>query len=130
MTEQQTTMEQAKPHAAAGTASLWAGVLGAPAAWGLQFEINYALVPWICGHGWRFLIPLISAIFIAIGIATFVLTWREWSKVRSAAQSDDQAGEHGREYFLAILGLMVSGLFTIVIVAQGLAVFFLNPCWD
>ena len=130
MTEQQTVEQPSNPPTSWGTASLWAGVLGAPAAWAVQFEVNYALVPWICGHGWRFLIPLISAIFIVIGIAMFVLTWREWSRVNHAAQSDDQGGESGRRYFMAVLGLLVSSLFTVVILAQGLAVFFLNPCWD
>ena len=28
--------------------ALWAGVLGAPAVWGVQLQAGYMLVPWTC----------------------------------------------------------------------------------
>jgi len=39
-----------------GTTPLWAGVLGAPAAWAVQMEWIYAFATWCCWHHTRSLL--------------------------------------------------------------------------
>lgn len=109
-----------------GTVSLWAGAIAAPVLWAVQFEITYALVPWICGHGKLFLLHITSAVFLVLAIICFWLCFRDFQFTPSDVKKDE-AGP-GRAKFLAVLGMFVSGLFTLVIIAQGLAAFFLSPC--
>jgi hypothetical protein len=44
----------------ANALGLWTGILAGPAAWLLQFEINYALVPWACATGHLFALRLVT----------------------------------------------------------------------
>jgi hypothetical protein len=110
--------------------ALWAGVLGSPVLWAIHLQLDYALVPWICGHGGHVIIlHLLTVLFVILSAATFVLCWREWRSLgRSTA--DDAVGAAGRAVFLSILGMLTAALFTTIIFSQGIASFFLNPCWQ
>ncbi len=114
----------------AKTISLWAGVLGAPVLWFTQFQIAYMIVPRICRNhhtGWFHFLP---ALFLALVIACFALCWLEWTRLGRGGEKADEAGAVGRVHFLSVLGMFSSMLFATAIVAQALAVFFINPCWD
>src|SRR3954466_14495815 len=81
--------------------SLWAGVIGAPCLWAIQFEIHYALVPWICGHTHQYLLYLVPAVFFALCLFGGVLCWRE---LRAEPTTyDDDANPASRNRFLAIV---------------------------
>jgi len=120
------------------TGPLWFGVLGAPAAWGAQLQTTYALVPWICQHrDHHYLLHLTTIVFVVIGIVCGLICWRYIhppGRVGSDAPSSppgtgsEQGGTPGLTYFLAMLGLLTSGLFSLVIIAQGVAAFFIEPC--
>jgi hypothetical protein len=113
-----------------GTLSLWAGVLGAPAVWALQLNVGYALVPYVCRHYERhYLLHLASVVFILLALACGWICYREWDKVGRKWPSDTVGGAIGRVQFLATLGVLSSALFSLVIVAQALASFFIDPCW-
>jgi hypothetical protein len=97
--------------------------------WACQLQIGYALVPWICGHGRHFLLHLVTIVFTLLALAGFYLCYRDYAAVSASPAAEDQLGP-GRAKFLAILGMMTSAFFTLVIIAQGLASFFIHPCWD
>src|SRR4051812_28407402 len=52
-----------------------AGIFIGPAAWLLNQEVNYALVPWICAHQVR-LVPLVALVAVIISLAGGLLSWR------------------------------------------------------
>jgi hypothetical protein len=106
------------PHANYGTPALWAGVLGAPLAWSLQLQVGYALVPWVCRHQVHWVLPALTVLFVLIAVACGLLSWRDFHR----------SGPAGRTRFLGALGLMTSSLFGLVILAQGIAWFFIDPC--
>lgn len=112
-----------------GQLLLWTGVLGAPALWAIQFEINYALVPWTCAHhGGHFLLFLFPPLFLIGSLACGVIAWRQYSLMKDI--KPDQPPPFGRTRFFAMLGMLTSSLFSWLIVAQAVAPYFLNPCWQ
>jgi hypothetical protein len=62
---------------AAGTVSLWAGVLGAPLAWLFKFQAMYVIVPWACPVPHRMsYIHLLSLLVLAHSAGVVFLSWR------------------------------------------------------
>jgi hypothetical protein len=113
-----------------GPASLWAGVLGAPAAWAVQMELYYLLVPWACrtGHRWPlFVVPIVFVVLAALG---GLLSWRDWERSGRGSPDTSDGGPVARTWFLGMLGVMVSALFCMLILAQWIAAFFISPCWN
>ena len=117
---------------ASGTAALWFGVLGAPAAWLVLFQLNYVLIPWACPKPWLMtLIRLATLVFLLAVLMATLVCWREWNRTRErSARPACEKDEVGRTRFLALLGLMSGALFFLIILGQGIAIFMINPCWD
>lgn len=102
-----------------------AGVFAGPLAWFVSLQTKYALVPWVCANKAQLIHPVTLASAL-IGLAGAWLSWRAYVSCGSASQ-DPQAG--GRPHrFLAMLSVLVALLFTLVIVVQGTAAFFLEGC--
>ena len=53
---------------------------------------------------------------------------RDWQRVGGGSAEGSAGGPIERTRFLGLLGLLVSSLFSLLILAQGVAAFFLNPC--
>lgn len=123
-----TTAEEPKP--AGSSIGLWAGMLGAPAVWATQFQLSYAFVPWTCLHGHRWILHASTAVFVAISIVCGMLCFAEWRHVGGGSAEGSAGGPIERTRFLALTGILVSGMFTLLILAQGVASFLLNPCWE
>lgn len=110
-----------------GNFMLWIDILGAPAAFLCQLQVSYMLVPWACTSGHE-LVPRLSWIpFFLIAATIGVLACRDWSRL-CALRADDPNAARCR--FMAVIGIMTSGLFALAILAQGSATFFINPCAD
>jgi hypothetical protein len=105
-------------------------VLGAPALWAIQFQANYALVPWICAHGHLVFMPITTALFLVLSLSCGLISLRDWRRVGGGSAEGSAGGPVERIRFLGLLGLLVSALFSLLILAQGVAAFFINPCWS
>ena len=110
--------------------ALWAGVLGAPAAWGLQLQLTYMLVPWACKHDKPIVLHLVTLVFLLLTLAGGFLSWRDWKTSRRRRPRLHPGRPPGRTRFLGGLGMVTSGLFVLIIIAQGIASFFFSPCWS
>jgi hypothetical protein len=102
--------------------SLWSGLLLAPVAWLLQMEISYALVPWSCSHNQRSALYITNLFFLIMSGAAILISWKNW---RSIAE-DNIAGNRAR--FMAVLGILIACVFSLVIIAQGIPRFIITPC--
>ena len=124
-----TTAAQSESHQVSGL-PLWAGVLGAPAAWALQMQINYILVPWICHHGYTVVWFVCTLVFFLVAATGGLVSLHRWLHAGGQSTEQDAGGPVARTEFLGLLGFLVSCLFSLLILAQGSAAFFLSPCWD
>ena len=95
-------------------------------AWGTSTELNYALVPKVCGSHWP-LIPLAAAILALIAALGFALSVMAWRQDRSLPSPDrPEAGVPHK--LLAGIGALSGALFTTIILMQGVAALFLSGC--
>jgi hypothetical protein len=115
-----------------GTAALWFGVLGAPAAWLIQFQLNYTLIPWACPKPWLMTLIRLATLLFLLGVLMATLVcWREWNRLGGTSPPPErERDEVGRTRFLGLLGMMSGALFFLIILGQGIATFMINPCWD
>jgi len=98
----------------------WFAVVGPPLAAFAQQQLSYSLVSASCARRAPILLHLPTLIMLAlIGVAT-VYSWREWTR-------DD--GQPAPTRFFPLLGLTMSGISTVVLLAQWLPTLFLPPCF-
>jgi hypothetical protein len=110
----------------AGSAT-WAGVLGGPLAWFASQQVSYMLVPWACHGGPVLAIHLANLVALAIVALAGAFSWRQWRRA-GAHVSDERGPPQGRQRFLGMMGLTLSGLFALVIIAQTTGALFFGPC--
>lgn len=99
----------------------WFGLLTAPTAWLVQFELNYALVRWVGLKQSYWPLHLVSFVFLLIAIGAFVLSWRNLNVAKEGGGGDDHANMRGK--FMATMGMMVSALFALLIIVQAVPTF-------
>jgi hypothetical protein len=112
---------------AGGIFALWAGFLVAPLAFLLNLQISYMLAPWACSTGHTSWLHVASFGSLLLALLGAFIAWRSWQKAGRGWRSDGgSAVARGR--FMAIVGLMNGGLFSLIILAQWAADFIIGPC--
>jgi hypothetical protein len=109
-----------------GNLMLWIGLLLGPAAWFLQLEINYALVPWVCTSGNKSVLTIVSILCLLLTAAAGLLSVTSLKIVSSS--KTPTVGSIARALFMARLGILMNSLFALVIIAQTIPNFILSPC--
>lgn len=109
---------------------LWIGVLGSAIVWAIQLQTSYAMVPWACSSGHRWMLPVVSVAFLVAAAIPGILSWGVWRKLSGSRRSERETRFAGRRRFMAMLGMMDSAVFFLLILAQGLPVFFIHPCLE
>jgi hypothetical protein len=107
--------------------ALWAGLLLPPVAFLANLEIAYALVPAACASRDPLPLHLVNAVWLVVAIVGGLIAWRTWDAV-GRRWPDGEDAPVGRSRFLAGIAVLLSGLCVLVIVAQWIAVFLLDPC--
>ena len=107
--------------------SLWIGVLLPPIIAAIQMEADYVLVRQACAAHQGIALYAVTggaALFtFASGLFSLV-AWRRFG----AAWPGESADVITRGRFIAVLGMMSSGLFLLLILAQGIATLYFHPC--
>ena len=112
----------------AGAAALWAGVLAPPLAMLTQLQVNYALVLWACaGAGREWALHLVALLALTAAVGGGLISWRNWRKV-GGGWEDEGAGAIPRSRFMAAVGIMISVLISLVVIAQWIPIFIHGPC--
>ena len=110
-----------------GLLALWTGVLLAPMAFLSNLQVNYTLTQKLCPGGHTSLLHLMTIIFLLIAACGGLIAWRNWG--RAGRVLPDESGDNiTRNRFLAALGLMISALSFLIIVAQWIPQFIFYPC--
>ena len=93
--------------------AVWTGLLLAPAAWLTSLEVGYVLVRPDCAAGTLLRQHVVHAGFLVIALGGLLVAWR---------------ARHAERDFLSTLGVLVSALFVLVLVAQWIPTFLIHPC--
>jgi hypothetical protein len=115
-------------HHPTNTFAQWYGVLGGPIFWAMQLQANYALVPQACSSGDLKWLHLSSVLFLLLAFSAVAVAAYDYRKARAKSPVKTEESAEGRSSFMGNLGIMTSGLFAIIIIAQAIPTFFFNPC--
>jgi hypothetical protein len=110
--------------------AMWIGVLGSAVVWAIQLQTSYAMVPWACSSGHRWMLPVVSLAFLVAAAVPGAIAWKLWRKASASNATERETAGAGRRRFMAMLGMMNSAVFFLLILAQGLPVFFIHPCLE
>jgi hypothetical protein len=103
-----------------------AGIFAGPAAWLIDTQANYALVPWVCASRVP-AVPLVAAAMFVLALVGAFLSWRAYATVAGSAAPDSPHG--GRPHrFTALIGIAMALLFAVVILVQGAAGIVFHGC--
>lgn len=104
-------------------AAQWFAVVAPPLAWAAQQQLAYQWVPSACTTGATAPLHLVHAAALLVTISAGIVAWRERGRQPAA---EPPAPERHR--FVTLFGVLTSGLFTLVILAQWLPQWFFGPC--
>lgn len=110
-----------------GIALLWVGVLAGPLAWFLHQQVSYVLATLTCSDAATLVLHVMTAVALLIALAGVGIAWMNWRRT-GGEWSARGGGTVARSRFMALAGFLLSALFFLVIVAQGLPNFFMSPC--
>ena len=110
--------------------ALWIGLLGTAVIWFVQLECNYALVPWACSNGTSWALYATTILFLVCGAIPGWVAWKCWIASEEGKRTDRESSGGGRRRFMALTGILMSGLFFLLILAQAIPTFFINPCLE
>jgi hypothetical protein len=106
---------------------LWVANLLGPLAALLALQLAYMLAVRACRSGELWPVHVAHLAGLGLAVAGGMIGYREWLRWRNEP-GGEQGGPEGRSYFLAIIGVLVSAMAALVIVAQWSAVAFFRPC--
>jgi hypothetical protein len=124
---------------------LWFGFLGAPVAWSIHAVAAAAINSASCvmprgqnapegiqagSPAWIGMLVL-SLLMLALAVVTFFTAWRSWSAVHAheAGEEDDLLEtSEGRTRFMAMAGMLLGGIFTLLIVLNSVTLFITPQC--
>ena len=110
-----------------GIVWLWFSILAPPLAFLLNLQLSYMLVQPVCVTAHHIILHLVPAGALLLAASGGVSAWWNWQRTGQAGSSKAE-GVLPRSRFMADVGLLTSGLFLVVIVAQWLPNFILSPC--
>ena len=106
---------------------LWGSLFAGPLIWVAEHETNFILVDWACAFGTQATlegISLVALLLVAVaGVAG-------WAQLRRAGETSDDTGPGliPRVRLMAIIAIMLNGLFFLLILQHAMATFMLGAC--
>jgi len=140
--DDQAPQQQPADTRAPGVVKLFAGMVVAPLAWALEMLVGYTLAAHACypadtalaAPTWTNLRAIVEGVSIALWLLLFVgvaIAWSNWKATRLQPGVDPrrmgQPGD-GRPRFMALCGVIVSGLFAIVLLFTSVGILWVPTC--
>jgi hypothetical protein len=117
---------QAVPTSEGQRRGLLFGLFAGPLAWLAQLQTAYALVPWACAHGHRFVLLAASlAALVTCGAGGFV-AWESWPGSGDRLTGEPQGIEGAR--LMSLMGVALSVTFAVAVIASVIPILVLRPC--
>jgi hypothetical protein len=112
-----------------GPARLLVAVLGGGVAWALHLAGSYFIIALGCPRQWPeigLLLGLITVAAVGSTAASGLVAWSGWRLAPTPADGTGFAAESSR--LLCLVGLLLSGLFTTLVLLGGISPLVLPPC--
>jgi len=110
-----------------GLLSLTIGWIGGPLAALANQQLTYMANMWACGRGHHEALHVTPLVCLVIAVAVGMVAYRDWTFAGRGVE-DEEASVDTRSRFIALLGIGLSAISALVILAQWLAVFVFDPC--
>jgi hypothetical protein len=107
--------------------ALWVGLLLPPIVILADLETAYALVPAACSSRSALPIHVVHGISLLLVIAGGLTAWRNW-RALGGGWPENEGGPVARSRFLSGLGVLLSGMCLLIVLAFWSAVLLLDPC--
>lgn len=106
---------------------LWFGILGPPVIWAIRIGTSYVLVPYVCAWGSIWVLHLVTLAGLAGAAGAGSVAWTQWRRAGGGSEVG-AGGRTTRTRFMGLIGMFSAAFFFLVMVAEGLANVFLDPC--
>ena len=122
--------------------SPWFHLLGAPVLWGVHFLVSYAWVEFACRMrllvldstilgltvlSWSVLILTLIAVLASLYVGWSA--YRSWRRILESKKTNEvESWGVESKRFMALSGILLSALFSLVILLTGLPALVLGPC--
>lgn len=107
--------------------ALWLLIVAAPIIVAIEMQINYVLVRQACSAQRNIALYVVIVVAIVLTVTTALIALAVW-RVEGTAWPTESTDLPARIRFIAVLGMLSSGMSLLVIVAQGIATVLFNPC--
>lgn len=108
-------------------AILWIALLAGPALWFASMQTNFVLAPWTCSLGWKPATVVVSIVALALTAAAGLVGWMEWRQLGREFPGE-ASGSVASGRVLASGAVLLSAMFFLVILAQGIAEVIMGAC--
>jgi hypothetical protein len=107
--------------------ALWLLIVAAPIIVAIEMQTNYVLVRQACSAQRNVALYTVTIVAIVLTVATALIAFAVW-RVEGTTWPNESPDLSARIRFIAVLGILSSGMSLLVIVAQGIATVMFNPC--
>src|SRR4051812_6370078 len=106
----------------------WIAMIGPPVLWAMQLVLNLTVVPVLCRIHKIWLMHAITILLAALAggiLARAVRTWSGLARRKTAGIDPETVSQ---TQFLAVVAVMISTFFFMVILATGMPPIIVSPC--
>jgi hypothetical protein len=107
--------------------SLWLGVFAGPVGFAGAEFVNYTLAKWTCTHQTKLLLGGVTAAGLVLALGGLALAWRDLQRTPDDVP-DDVSQPPGIARFMAQLGVILSTLSAVAILALVIPQWVLDAC--
>jgi hypothetical protein len=107
--------------------ALWLLIVAAPIIVAIEQQTNFVLVRQACSAQRNVMLYAVNIVAIALTIATALIAFVVW-RAEGTTWPAETPDLSSRIRFIAVLGMLSSGMSLLVIVAQGIATVLFDPC--
>src|SRR4051812_39369525 len=106
----------------------WIAMIGPPVLWAMQLVLNLTVVPILCRMHKIWLMHAITIVFAALAGIILARAVRKWSGLARRKTDGVEPETVSQAQFLAVVAVMISTFFFMVILATGVPPIVVSPC--
>jgi|ERR1051325_1920973 hypothetical protein len=107
--------------------ALWFGLLAGATAWAIHLEAEFVLVPTYCKRHASWPLHVVTVVLLGLTFVAWMISMAQWRN--SPRTHEYLEGRADRARFMAVLGTLLNALFFLLILAEWLPVFVVDPCF-